>query len=364
MVDDMSDDAESITTANVSDQMPDAKAGATDSSSIIRKRALGAPSTSTSQPTGHARNKAGKRKSLEIEERTDESMLPSTAKVSSKRRKRGFDDKVLKAQTLRVGHKILLLGTLDEWREVLDLTKRRFRQELIKKGDVGLGEDGTQSAVGSDSSDSQGQDLDLEFAKADADAEKAVLALCGIFGATGIRRAWDYLELIRTSKEIADIRSADDDISEAVVPTNAHRTPLDQFIAAEERTYTSQTKAWSAQIMQLLQSVEFIRAYHRLIDDASRDGSQTSRELQEAGLYTGRGRGWTSVALSLLLKKKYGFGVENGHLKDENSNPEIMKRRKGLANKIQDGTRVFTYTEYLGTGAVIFAADTTKEKQL
>ena len=247
---------------------------------------------------------------------------------------------------------------------MLELTKRRFREELTKKGEVDLEEDAAESVPGAGGEASESLDTREEFIKADLDAEKAVLALCEIFGAAGIRRAWDYLELIREAWEVAEDRATRGEISEAIAPSNAYATPIDQFLAAEEKAHTTRTKAWSAQIMQLLQSVEFIKAYHRLLEDAGRDDSETGREVEQAGLYTGRGRGWASVVLSLLLKKKYGFEVEKGHLKDESTNPEIKRRRKGLQNKIRDGIRVFTYTEYLGMGAVIFSADSTKEKQL
>lgn len=146
--------------------------------------------------------------------------------------------------------------------------------------------------------------------------------------------------------------------------THTEGTLLDQFIAAEKETHTTRTHATSAQIIQLLQSVEFIKVYHRLIEDASQEDSATKRELEAMELWTSQGVGHSSRCMDMLLVKKYGFTVEKGRLKDGTKNQEIKDRRKALQNEIGDSTRVHTYTKYLGLGAVVYMVGMAREEQL
>ncbi|KAI4243006.1 MAG: hypothetical protein L6R40_003697 [Gallowayella cf. fulva] len=149
-----------------------------------------------------------------------------------------------------------------------------------------------------------------------------------------------------------------------VLNTHTEGTLLDQFIAAEKETHTTRTHATSAQIIQLLQSVEFIKVYHRLIEDASQEDSATKRELEAMELWTSQGVGHSSRCMDMLLVKKYGFTVEKGRLKDGTKNQEIKDRRKALQNEIGDSTRVHTYTKYLGLGAVVYMVGMAREEQL
>ncbi|KAL8909890.1 MAG: hypothetical protein Q9171_004803 [Xanthocarpia ochracea] len=265
-----------------------------------------------------------------------------------KKRKDDFEDRVREAQKINNDEFTPLVATHEEWREVLKLAQERYRDEAARKRRHEEG-DAAMEAVAARLED-------------DA-AEKAVLAFCAVFGHSGTNRAWEYFRMVQRSRGIAESQAAQGIVSEALTPLEGKGTLLDQFVAAEEKTHTVKTQERSAQIMRLVQQIEFIKVYQRLVEDASKDDSATRREFDAMKMRTRKGLGWASVCTDWLLAKKHGVAIENGRLKHADKK-DVKTMRKKLHNDIADCQWVYTYTSHLGLGAVVFTAGLTKEEAL
>ena len=95
------------------------------------------------------------------------------------------------------------------------MTRERYRVEGARKRSLDEEDPATQPVA---------KGLE-DYAK----AEKAVLALCAIFGHSGTIRAWEYFRMVPRSSGIAESQAAQGIVSEALTPFGGRGAPLEHF---------------------------------------------------------------------------------------------------------------------------------------